>query len=155
MAYATFYERLGGRPTFEKVHKLFYDKVYEHPWLKLFFAKVEQKHIESQQTDFVAQSFGGPRRYMGKPVNTAHKHIFITYPLSRAQARIIAALQQRVSLEVFVVSIRMIEVVMQAAALLTELSCLGDEFGGGCNVAQFDQIRRELEVPIVFVDLVV
>ena len=58
MAYATFYERLGGRPTFEKVHKLFYDKVYEHPWLKLFFAKVEQKHIESQQTDFVAQSEG-------------------------------------------------------------------------------------------------
>ena len=77
MSVPPLFERLGGKPVLEKVHKLFYDKLFEHPWLKGYFEGIDQKHIEAQQTDFMSQTFGGPRRYMGKPVNTAHKHIFI------------------------------------------------------------------------------
>ncbi|MDP6979956.1 MAG: group 1 truncated hemoglobin [Myxococcota bacterium] len=77
MSTSNLYERLGGRPVIEKVHKLFYDKVYEHPWLKGYFDEIDQKHIEAQQSDFMGQAFGGPRVYRGKAANTAHKHIFI------------------------------------------------------------------------------
>jgi hemoglobin len=77
----SLYERLGGRPVLEEVHKIFYDKVYEHPWLGEFFADVEQKHIEAQQTDFMAGAFGGPKTFRGKATVSAHKHIYITKEL--------------------------------------------------------------------------
>jgi len=50
---------VGGRAVLEKVHKLFYDKLYEHPWLKKFFLHIEQKLIENQQTDFMVSNMGG------------------------------------------------------------------------------------------------
>lgn len=73
-----FIERLGGRPTLEKVNKIFYDKVYEHPWIGKFFASVEQEHIESQQTEFLIGLFGGPKIYCGRPPIGAHVHAYIT-----------------------------------------------------------------------------
>ena len=75
------YEQLGGHPTIERVHAFFYDKVYAHPWLRLFFADIDRKTIEAQQTDFMAQAMGGPARYCGKFPIPAHKHMFITAEL--------------------------------------------------------------------------
>ena len=40
----TLYDRLGGKQTFIDVHKIFYDKVYAHPWLKKFFTDKPQKY---------------------------------------------------------------------------------------------------------------
>jgi hemoglobin len=74
----TLFDLLGGRPTLERVHKTFYDKLYAHPWLKGFFVEVGQSIIESQQTDFMAQAFGGPNVYCGKFPVIAHRHMFIT-----------------------------------------------------------------------------
>jgi truncated hemoglobin YjbI len=73
----SFYEQVGGRPTLEKVHKIFYDDLFEHHWLKQFFKDINQKHIEDQQTDFMSMVFGGPKCYMGKVPKIAHKHIFV------------------------------------------------------------------------------
>jgi len=75
------FDQLGGLPTFQRVHKIFYDKVYAHPWLKQFFADVEQTVIENQQTDFMVQALGGPSRYCGRLPVAAHKHMFITEEL--------------------------------------------------------------------------
>ena len=80
-ARSSLYEQLGGRPTIERVHKLFYDKLYAHPWLGQFFAEVPQALIEAQQTDFMAQAMGGPSMYCGKFPIPAHKHMFITEEL--------------------------------------------------------------------------
>jgi len=74
----SLYEQLGGRPTLERVHEIFYDKLYAHEWLKGFFVGVDQKVIENQQTDFMAQALGGPDLYCGKFPVPAHKHMFIT-----------------------------------------------------------------------------
>jgi len=75
------YERLGGHATIERVHEVFYEKVYRHPWLRQFFADIDRKTIETQQTDFMAQAMGGPARYCGKFPIPAHKHMFITAEL--------------------------------------------------------------------------
>jgi len=70
-------DRIGGRTTIEWVHKIFYDKIYADPWLGKFFAGIDQKHIESQQTDFITMLFGGPKAYSGRMPIDAHEHILI------------------------------------------------------------------------------
>lgn len=72
---------VGGFDTLRKVHKLFYDKVYAHPWLSKFFALHEQQFIEDQQTNFMAEKFGGPRKYIGKEPKYTHEHMYITQEL--------------------------------------------------------------------------
>jgi hemoglobin len=74
----SLFDQVGGRPVLEKVHKIFYDKIYAHPWLKGFFKDVLQKTIENQQTDFMTSNMGGGKIYSGAfPIN-AHKHMFVT-----------------------------------------------------------------------------
>ncbi|MFQ5450983.1 MAG: group 1 truncated hemoglobin [Nitrospinaceae bacterium] len=73
----TLFELIGGRPTLERAHKLFYDKVYDHPWLKGFFSGVDQKTIENQQTDFMTSNMGGGKIYSGALPENAHRHLFI------------------------------------------------------------------------------
>ncbi|HFE37452.1 MAG TPA: group 1 truncated hemoglobin [Gammaproteobacteria bacterium] len=77
----TLFDRVGGFKTLEKVHKIFYDKAYEHVWLKHYFADKPQEVLEQQQTDFMAQLMGGPKRYAGKTPKMAHQHINITEEL--------------------------------------------------------------------------
>ncbi len=77
----SLFEQLGGQPTLERVHKIFYDEAYKHSWLKQYFGNVDQDLIERQQTDFMAAAMGGPRRYSGKTVPSAHKHIYATQEL--------------------------------------------------------------------------
>ncbi len=71
------FDRIGGRPTLEAVHKRFYDKIFAHAWIGQFFQGIDQKHIESQQTDFIAMLFGGPKSYSGRMPVDAHEHIMI------------------------------------------------------------------------------
>ncbi len=77
----SLFDQLGGRPTIERVHKIFYDKVYGDPWLKLFFSHIAQEAIEVQQTDFMSQAFGGPQKYCGALPIPAHKHMNISEEL--------------------------------------------------------------------------
>lgn len=71
------YDELGGRPTLERVHKIFYDKIYADVWIGQFFKHVSQDIIERQQTDFMAQAMGGPDEYCGAFPIPAHKHMNI------------------------------------------------------------------------------
>lgn len=71
------FERMGGRKSLIAINKVFYDKVYAHPWLKLFFEKIPQQHIEDQQVDFMQKVLGGPNIYAGKAPPAAHMHILI------------------------------------------------------------------------------
>lgn len=69
---------MGGRASLVAVNKLFYDKVYQHDWLKLYFQKIPQQHIEDQQIDFMQKVLGGDNVYVGKAPPSAHHHMFIT-----------------------------------------------------------------------------
>jgi len=57
--------------------KIFYDKVYKDSWLSQVFSVIDQEIIEKQQTDFMVQAFGGPKRYCGRNPKDAHMHIFV------------------------------------------------------------------------------
>lgn len=77
----TFFLEIGGLEVIKKVHKIFYDKIYAHPWIGKFFQGIDQNVIESQQTDFMGQNFGGPVYYLGKLPVATHKHMLITEKL--------------------------------------------------------------------------
>jgi len=83
----SFYEDIGGPSIIQKVHKIFYDKIYADPWIGKFFQDIDQNTIESQQNDFMGQSFGGPSRYLGKLPVSAHKHMLITEELFELRKR--------------------------------------------------------------------
>jgi len=77
----TLFDAVGGLETLKKVHKIFYDKIYAHNWLKLFFAGHNQQSIENRQTAFMAEKMGGPVEYFGKQPAMTHRHMYITKKL--------------------------------------------------------------------------
>lgn len=85
----SLYERIGGRPTLERVHKIFYDKLYSHPWLRGFFVGIDQTKIENQQSDFIAQLMGGPKMYGGRLPHHAHAHIYINDELFALRSQLL------------------------------------------------------------------
>jgi hemoglobin len=78
LAMQTLYDRLGGRDCLALVHKRLYDKIFNHPVLGVFFAGKNRQHQEDQQSDYMADQFGGPRIYGGRVPRDAHQHLFIT-----------------------------------------------------------------------------
>jgi len=75
------FDEVGGLATLQRVHKIFYDKVYAHPWLKMFFDGHDQDAIESRQTGFMAEKMGGEVDYWGKQPKMAHRQMYITQDL--------------------------------------------------------------------------
>ncbi|OIO58099.1 MAG: group 1 truncated hemoglobin [Alphaproteobacteria bacterium CG_4_10_14_0_2_um_filter_63_37] len=75
----TLYDRLGGMATLERVHKIFYDHLYLHPWLGKFFEGHDQRAIEQRQSQFMAIKFGAlDVAYYGKQPRMAHRALYIT-----------------------------------------------------------------------------
>ena len=72
------FRAVGERAGIQKGARIFYDKIYAHPWLKLYFASVPQEHIENQQTSFMSGALGGPNHFCGRLPVAAHEHMFIT-----------------------------------------------------------------------------
>jgi hemoglobin len=77
MKQSLFYA-VGGLPTLKKVHRIFYDKVYAHPWIGKFFIGHSQNVIENRQTSFMAEKMGGPIEYYGKEMEITHEAMYIT-----------------------------------------------------------------------------
>lgn len=86
----TLYDRLGGKETFIKVHKIFYDKAYADPWLRKYFTDKPQEVLENQQTDFMVQLMGGPKIYGGKSPKSAHQHMVITDELFELRSNMLS-----------------------------------------------------------------
>jgi hemoglobin len=86
----TLYDRLGGKSTFVKVHKIFYDKAYADPWFSKFFTDKPQEVLENQQTDFMVQLMGGPKAYGGKSPKSAHQHMVISDELFELRSQMLS-----------------------------------------------------------------
>lgn len=84
----SLYDAVGGLPTLQKVHKIFYDKVYAHDWLKQFFDGFNQQIIEDKQTSFMGEKMGGPK-YLGKPVKQVHENMYISTALFELRHRLL------------------------------------------------------------------
>jgi truncated hemoglobin YjbI len=74
----SLFDQIGGKSYLQKITKRFYDKVYKHPWMKLYFKNTRQEVIESQQVDFMTGALGGPRVFSGRMPGDAHPHIMVT-----------------------------------------------------------------------------
>ena len=85
----SFYDEIGGLPTLKSVHKIFYDKIYVHPWLKKFFEDFDQQVIEDRQTSFMGEKFGGPA-YIGKPLRQTHENMYIPQELAELRHEILS-----------------------------------------------------------------
>ncbi len=86
----TLHDRLGGRPTIEKVHKKFYDKIYAHPWIGKYFEHQPQHLIEAQQNDYMIQLMGGPKCYAGQAPNVVHGYMMITEELFDLRSQLLS-----------------------------------------------------------------
>jgi hemoglobin len=75
------FDAIGGLPTLKKVHKIFYDKVYAHPWIGQFFIGHSQEAIENRQTSFMAEKMGGSIEYFGREMELTHEAMYITEEL--------------------------------------------------------------------------
>ncbi len=80
---------MGGRESLIAINKVFYDKIYKHPWLKLYFEAIPQAHIEIQQVDFMQKVLGGENIYVGKSPSIAHDHMFITDELFEVRKQLL------------------------------------------------------------------
>ena len=72
------YNELENKELIRKINECFYEKVYAHPWLSLYFQTVPQEHITTQQTDFITSALGGPNMFCGRNPSVAHPHMMIT-----------------------------------------------------------------------------
>ncbi len=77
----SLFDAIGGLPTLQRVHRIFYDKVYADPWLGKFFAGHEQAAIENRQTEFMAEKMGSAKKYPGKPLRQVHENMYISREL--------------------------------------------------------------------------
>lgn len=86
----SLFEKVGGRPTLDGVHKIFYDRVYLDPWMSQYFSGVEQAMIEEHQSDFMTGPMGGGHIFCGRPPKFAHSHIEVSAELFDRRHRFLA-----------------------------------------------------------------
>jgi hemoglobin len=68
----SLYERLGGEAAVEAAVVLFYEKVLADGQLAPFFAHLDMGAQIKKQIAFMTMAFGGPNKYTGRDLATAH-----------------------------------------------------------------------------------
>jgi len=69
---STLYERLGGEAAVEAAVVRFYEKVMADPSLAPYFENMELGAQIQKQIAFMTMAFGGPSKYTGRDLRTAH-----------------------------------------------------------------------------------
>lgn len=69
------YQAFGGRPGLEKLMDDFVPRLYTDPRIGAFFKDTSQKHLKGQLADQLCQVAGGPCRYNGPDMKTAHQEM--------------------------------------------------------------------------------
>jgi hemoglobin len=73
----TIFERLGGMVSIDAAVDEFYDRVVGDPELAPFFERVDMRRMRAHQKSFLAMALGGPRRFVGRSLADAHRHLAI------------------------------------------------------------------------------
>ena len=74
----SLYNRLGGQPAIEAVVKDFAGKVLADKRINKKFARSDAPRLVKNLTDFVCVATGGPCKYTGQDMKTAHKKMAVT-----------------------------------------------------------------------------
>lgn len=68
----TLYERIGGEKAVDAAVEVFYRRVLSDPRIAHFFDDVDMEGQIAKQKAFLTMIFGGPNRYTGVDLRTAH-----------------------------------------------------------------------------------
>lgn len=68
----SLYERLGGHEAIFATVQSFYSKVMADPEVAPFFGHLNMQAQADKQIAFLTMAFGGPSRYSGRDLRTAH-----------------------------------------------------------------------------------
>lgn len=71
----TLFEQLGGEAAIEAAVVTFYEKVMADPSLAPFFQHLDMNAQIRKQIAFMTMAFGGPSRYTGRDLRTAHARL--------------------------------------------------------------------------------
>jgi hemoglobin len=66
------YDELGGEPAVNAAVDLFYQKLLADPRVAHFFDGLDMERQRAHQKAFLTVAFGGPNRYSGRQLRTAH-----------------------------------------------------------------------------------
>lgn len=69
---SSLFERLGGEAAVEAAVVGFYERIMADPKLSPFFTHLDMDAQIQKQISFMTMAFGGPSRYTGKDLRTAH-----------------------------------------------------------------------------------
>lgn len=72
------YQAFGGKPGIAKLMDDFVPRLYADPRIGAFFKDTNQKHLKGQLTDQLCQVAGGPCRYNGPDMKTAHEQMGVS-----------------------------------------------------------------------------
>ncbi len=71
-------QAIGGEAVVERIHRRFYEVMFEDEWLGRYFWGKSIDALVSKQTRFLVACFGGENHYNGETPAIAHMHMFIT-----------------------------------------------------------------------------
>lgn len=74
----TLLEEIGGAEVVLRVHRTFYDAVFEDPWIGRYFGGKDRTVLAEKQTAFMVSAFGGAHDYRGATPAIVHMHMHIT-----------------------------------------------------------------------------
>ena len=72
---ASLYERLGGEAAVNAAVDIFYRKMLSDDRVSGFFDDTDMDRQAAKQKAFLTMAFGGPNKYTGKDMRTAHQHL--------------------------------------------------------------------------------
>lgn len=74
----TIFERIGGEAAVDAAVDIFYRKVLADDRISHFFDAVDMDRQRAKQKAFLTVAFGGPNKYSGKDMRSAHAHMKLT-----------------------------------------------------------------------------
>jgi hemoglobin len=75
---ASLYQRLGGKPAISAVVDDFIGNIAEDRRVNLFFAHADPARLKQMLVDQICAGTGGPCKYTGRDMKTAHQDMAIT-----------------------------------------------------------------------------
>lgn len=74
----SIFEQIGAAPSVEAAVDRFYDKVTADPSLAHYFEGVDLGKLKRHQRAFITAALGGPEKYEGRTMGSAHSHLGIS-----------------------------------------------------------------------------
>lgn len=71
----SLYETIGGEAAVHAAVEIFYRKALADDRISRFFIGVDMDHLITSQKAFLTMVLGGPNKYVGKDMRTAHAHV--------------------------------------------------------------------------------